>query len=162
VILFTNDYTKVFLAQKGPASVFGRDVDTRESLSRADAIALFDRIWNSTLEREVQQAPRCSTESVVERVFDKAKPRVKKSAEHREFRIANCLFIAQLPLPDECDELWFISSSSPDPRTLYVNFESVPERDEFRHVASQFGWDDQALALELLRDFVRKVCRRNG
>jgi hypothetical protein len=160
MIRFTNEAAKIYLARKGPASVFGRDVDTREALSQPQAVALFDHIWADKLQREVEQAPKCSLESVLERLYESAKSRVKRSTEHREFRTANCLFIAQLPSPMECDELWFVSSSSADPRTLYVNFDTVLERDEFRLVASQHGWDEQELALELLRDFARKDRRR--
>lgn len=110
----------------------------------------------------MQHAPKCSIESVFERLFESAKSRVEPEAEHREFRIANCLFIAQLPSATECDELWFVSSSSADPRTLYVKFDTVAEHDEFSVVASQRGWNEQELALELLRDFVRKDRRRPG
>ena len=42
----TNDHTKVYLAQHGPAKVFGKNVDRRESLDMAEALhELFQRIW---------------------------------------------------------------------------------------------------------------------
>jgi len=160
MLRFTNDSSRIYLARKGPASVFGRDVDTRESLPPSDAIALFNRIWTNQVEREITYAPKCSIESVFERLFESAKPYVELDAEHREFRIANCLFIAQLRNATECDELWFVSSSSADPRTLYVKFNTVADHDEFSLVASQHGWNAHELALELLHDFVRKDRRR--
>ena len=42
-IRFVNDSVKIYLAQKGVPSVFGRDVDVRERLTGAEAMAWFDR-----------------------------------------------------------------------------------------------------------------------
>ena len=44
-IRFDNDFTKQWLARKGPAKVFGKDVDARERFSDPEALAWFDRIW---------------------------------------------------------------------------------------------------------------------
>jgi hypothetical protein len=144
------------MARKGPVSVFGRDVDTREALEDNDAVRLFDSVWDNLLKEEVKNAPICSIDIVLERLFEKARSRVNKSAEHREFRVKSCLFIAQLPCYEECDELWLISSSNPDPRTLYIKFHTVPEREKFEKLAQRLGWDDQELGLQLVRDFMQK------
>src|SRR4051794_33849099 len=58
-IKFDNDYTKRWLARKGPAKVFGKDVDAREQLSDDDAVAWFDRVWTASLQRAVQEASSC-------------------------------------------------------------------------------------------------------
>lgn len=46
-IRFKNDYSKQWLARKGPAKVFGKDVDNRERLKGAEAIAWLDKIWKT-------------------------------------------------------------------------------------------------------------------
>ena len=66
-------------------------MDTREALAPPEASALFDRIWADHLRQAVEEAPKCSIESVFERLWDSAKSWVKRSANHREFRVANCL-----------------------------------------------------------------------
>lgn len=55
-IKFDNDYTKQWLARKGPAKVFGKDVDSRERLTDPQAIDWFDKVWKSSLQQAVEQA----------------------------------------------------------------------------------------------------------
>jgi hypothetical protein len=52
-IRFDNDYSKQWLARKGPAKIFGKDVDRRERLKDGEAIEWFDGIWKATLEAAV-------------------------------------------------------------------------------------------------------------
>src|SRR6185437_15024720 len=51
--------TKQWLARKGPAKIFGKDVDRRERLNDAEAIEWFDGIWKATLEAAVRGASPC-------------------------------------------------------------------------------------------------------
>jgi len=64
-IRFVNDKVKIFLAQKGVPGVFGREVDVREKLSGAEAIAWFDRVWDAQLARV--EVPRGSKQRDVGR-----------------------------------------------------------------------------------------------
>ena len=115
VIRFDNDFTKQWLARKGPAKVFGKDVDTRERLSDPEAVAWFDRIWESNLQRAVEQASPCDIDFVRSKVPHYAQNFIDATSRHREFTFANCLFICQLPDPQTCNQLWFIPSASADP-----------------------------------------------
>lgn len=139
-ITFDNDYTKQWLARKGPAKVFGKDVDRRESLSDDEAIQWFDRIWKSTLESSVVGATPCDIEFVRSKVPHYAQNFINNSAQHREFTLANCFFICQFSDLQTCDQLWFIPSTSGDPRTLYVTFKTVPIKEEFDKLARRLGW----------------------
>ncbi|MBD2256666.1 hypothetical protein [Pseudanabaena sp. FACHB-2040] len=159
-IEFVNDWTKTYMARKGPSKVFGFDVDTRESLDSGQATEHFDKIWEDSLSSLVKHGLPCSPESVRMRLSESASGRVKDSCEHREIKVNGCLFIAQLRTSNECDELWYVSSSSPDPRTLYITFDTVVERKAFEKIADSLGLDDKELGLELVRDFMNKFRNR--
>ena len=83
--------------------------------------------------------------------------------EQRQFRYQEMDFIVQLKQTSENEQeltqLWKIQSGDDHPKTLWVTFDSVEERQEFAAVAHGLGWDDEELGLELLRDFMRKIKR---
>jgi len=156
-----NSSTKVYLAKFGPAKVFGREeVDKREQLSDTEAVAWFDRVWRTRFVSAMDRAQHCELESVLAKVPTASHIFISREAEHRELLVANCLFIAQLVDSDSCDQLWFIPSTSGDPRTLYVKFDTIEERRKFENIAQQLGWKDNELGLQLIRDFVAKIDRR--
>lgn len=161
-VVFTNPKQKRYLARYGPAKIFGRDVDAREALGDSEAESRFDHIWVNGLERAARTGIAVEAESVLGKIPDSAKTYFKRSAEHREFVVSGCLFIAQLPKEGACDQLWFVPSTSGDPRTLYVNFDTVEEREQFGMIASNLGWKDEDLGLQLARDFMRNVGRHGG
>jgi hypothetical protein len=158
-ILFTNQKQKMYLARRGPTKVFGRDVDSRETFSDSEALSRFDSVWSNGLERATRTGEPVEGESVLKKIPDSARIFFRRDAVHREFLESGCLFIAQLTAKDACDQLWFIPSTSGDPRTLYVNFDTVEEREQFGRMASSLGWKDEDLGLQLVRDFMRNVAR---
>src|SRR3954471_11013348 len=109
----------MYLARRGPAKVFGRDVDSREAFSDSEALARFDSVWSNGLERATRTGVLVEGESVLKKISDTARAFFRRDAVHREFLVSGCLFIAQLTSEDACDQLWFIPSTSGDPRTLY-------------------------------------------
>ena len=150
----TNDHTKVFLAQHGPPKVFGKEVDRRERLETAEAIHWFQRIWDGKIEPALKKSTSINADSVLNKVPEQSRTYVNLAADHREFWVSGCLFIAQLVEPQSCDQLWYISSTSGDPRTLYVKFPTVADREKFSEMATRLGWEDEALGLKLVRDFM--------
>jgi hypothetical protein len=152
-IRFVNDNVKTYLAQKGVPSVFGRDVDIREKLSGPEAIAWFDRVWESQLAREVEKSDECDLDFVRSNVLPQTIRWLKPNATYRYVRLANCSFIAQLIDPESCDQLWFILSSSGDPRSLFVKFSTMAEKEAFDKKASELGW-------KILTDFLDTVSRK--
>lgn len=159
---FQNEYSKQWLARKGPAKVFGKDVDRREGLSDDEAIVWFDRLWDSTLRGAVERASACDLVFVRSKVPHYAQGFIDDNATHREFTLGNCLFICQLVDPQTCNQLWFISSTSGDPRTLYVKFDTVPIKEAFENTARDIGWDNpEELAEKILLDFMETTTRRN-
>jgi hypothetical protein len=160
-IRFDNDYTKHWLARKGPPKVFGKDVDARERLSDAEAVVWFDRVWADQLQRAVEHASFCDIDFVRSKVPKNAQHFIDDAASHREFTLANCIFICQLIDPQTCDQLWFIPSASGDPRTLYVKFDSVPVKEAFDNLAKDLGWTKpEELGEKILLDFLESVSRK--
>jgi len=161
-IKFDNDHTKQWLARKGPTKVFGMDVDAREHLTNDEAVAWFDRIWDSHLQRAVENASPCDIDFVRSKVPHYSQNFIDNAARHREFTLANCFFICQLPDLQTCDQLWFIPSASPDPRTLYVKFESVPVKEAFDELARSLGWaKPEELGEKILLDFLESTTRKS-
>ncbi len=160
-ITFSNESSKVFLAKWGPPKVFGIEVDQREALSNPDAVVWFDRIWADRLEEAVRRATPCDLSFVREKVPYKSQGFISDDAKHREFTLANCQFIVQLTDATACDQLWFIPSSSADPRTVYVKFATMEIKREFDAMASKLGWKPEDLGEKLLVDFMETVHRRS-
>ena len=159
---FENDSSKQHLARWGPAKIFGMDVDRREKFNDGEAIVRFDKVWEENLESAVRQASRCDIEFVRTKVAHRAQNFINATAAHREFTLASCLFICQLTDEWTCDQLWFIPSTSGDPRTLYVKFETVPIKEEFDATARRLGWGKPGdLAEKILRDFMESVNRQS-
>src|ERR1700722_4291754 len=95
-ITFSNESSKGFLAKWGPSKVFGMEVDQRERLSDADAVAWFDRFWKNSLEEAVRQASPCDLSFVREKVPYKSQGFINDRAKHREFTLSHCQFIVQM------------------------------------------------------------------
>lgn len=160
-IQFSNESSKIFLAKWGPPKVFGVEVDKRERLPDPDAVAWFDRIWTQSLEDAVRRASSCDLSFVREKVQFKSQGFIKDSAKHREFTLANCQFIVQMTDSTTCDQLWFIPSSSGDPRTVYVKFATLDIKRAFDTLASKLGWKPEELGEKLLLDFMETVERQS-
>ena len=160
-IRFVNDSVKIYLARKGVSSVFGREVDTRERLSESDAIAWFDRVWNSLLAKEVEESDVCDIEFIRCNVSQHSQRWIIADATHKYVRLANCSFICQLTDKESCDQLWFIPSSSGDPRSLFIKSPTVADKEEFDKAAQELGWGPDEMGLKILRDFMDTVKRRN-
>lgn len=160
-INFSNDSTKTWLARKGPVKVFGKDVDKREALSDAKAIEWFDRLWDSTLCSAVRDASPCDIDFVRSKLPFNARGFISEMAKHREFTLAGCQFICQLPEEATCDQLWFIPSTSGDPRTLYVKFQTVPVKEAFDALAMKLGWKPEELGEKILLDFMETVTKKS-
>ena len=159
---FDNESSKKFLARKGPTKVFGKDVDRRERFSDQDAIDWFNDIWSSKLESAAKNASACDIDFVRDKVPLNSRDFINETASHREFTLNNCMFICQLRRSGLWDQLWFIPSTSGDPRTLYVKFETVPIKEEFDQISQKLGWDKpNELGLKILLDFMESVTKVN-
>lgn len=158
IMIYNNRPQKIHLARFGYHPLFGKDVDTREKMSDEEALHRFDRVWERELRDALLKAERCDPEDALRKLHEKEKPYFDKTQEHREFICRDGLFVAQLKsLPSEMYELtqlWFIRSSNVDPRTLFIKFGTMPERNQFRELAEQLGWEDYNLGKQILLDFL--------
>lgn len=155
------DETRARLAKYGPNKLFG-DYDKRQEMPVEQLVRVFNNAWNDSLAAAVQGSAPCRPEEARRRLSDKEARFFDESQEHREFRLhdRNMEFIVQLRRgPEgshEVTQLWHIKSTDSHPKTLFVTFESVEEREAFRELARRLGWHDEALGLALLRDFMGK------
>src|SRR5580704_6504068 len=95
-IVFSNESSKVYNAKWGPSKIFGVEVDQRERLADADAVVWFDRIWENSLQEAVKRADLCDLSFVREKVPYRSQSFIRDGAKHRQFSLANCLFIVQM------------------------------------------------------------------
>lgn len=158
-LTYTNRPQKIRLARYAYNPVFGEDVDVRENMSDADALARFEDVWMSGLaEMVVQTKPSDSSDEALKILSDKEKEFFKRDQQHRVFRYKGGLFVAQLLKSNndkpEVTQLWFGRSSDTDPRTLYIKFPTVHQRDEFEVFAKQLGYIDRDLGRLLLLDLM--------
>ena len=154
--------TKARIVKYGPVRTFV-DYDKRQRMNESEMISVFDQAWNAGLQGAVGRSHPCT--------IDVARPKLKENfrsfldprQEQRQFRYQEMDFIAQLKQisegEQELTQLWKIQSGDDHPKTLWVTFDSIEERQEFAAVAQRLGWNDEELGLELLRDFMRKIQR---
>ena len=127
--------TKCILAKHGANKLFGDDVDARRQLAEIECISLFDKVWLKTLKDEIEMAVVCDSLAASERLTDKQREYFDFDQTHRSFRLLdlNIELIAQIHVTsdrgNELTQLWKVSSSDTQPKTLYVRFETVEERN---------------------------------
>ncbi len=152
--------TKVRTAKSGPVRTFG-DYDKRKAMDDQQLIALFDRAWSAGLEHAVtHDSLPCDYEVARARLKDRQREFLYRDQEHRQFRYQEMEFIAQLKptgkVGKELTQLWKVQSGDDYPKTIFVTFVSVEERQRFGEIAAKLGWHDEQLALSILRDFMAK------
>ena len=78
--------------------------------------------------------------------------------EHRSFHDLKAEFIAQLEKLDSnkyrLTQLWRVTSSDNHPKTLFVNFDSIEEKEQFNELANKLGFNAEQLGLQIIRNFV--------
>lgn len=153
---------KTRIARGGPVRLFG-DWDRRRDMSEDGLAAVFDAAWSQGLEQAVQRGKSAEIDFVRSRLTEKQRPFLHSEAELRVFRFQAIEFVAQIENGDGgqqfLTQLWKIQSGDDHPKTLFVNFDTVQEREQFRELALRHGWNDEELALSLIRDFVDKLSR---
>jgi hypothetical protein len=160
------DQHKIRIAKWGANKLFGDPDKRKNEMNDEQLIKLFDRVWNVTLEHAVLSADVCDANEAYERISAKERNFFDFEQEHRQFRLKdlNVEFIAQLEsLADDeqsLTQLWRISSTDINPKTLYVTFETVEERLRFKEIANSLGWHDDNLGLNLILDFMAKVSKK--
>jgi hypothetical protein len=163
-IVAHNKSMRMYHARFGYNRLFGLDVVKRKAMKDAEAVALFDSVWGNMLGDAVHSAEVISYEEARGLPREKDRSWVDSSQEHRRFRILDGLHVAQLRQVDtntlEMTNLWFIASSNPDPRTVFVTFATLDIRREFEDQAIQHGLEGQAWGEKLLLDWLESVTQK--
>lgn len=163
--IIVEDKTKVIIVKIGPNKLFG-DWDERQKMSDNQRIELFDNIWKAQLKDAINRAVLNSAayrelESAYEKLKDSYQAFFQFDQEHREFQLRGIWFIAQvasLPNNDkELTQLWPIRSTDYDPKVLYIRFDTVEERKQFRDLANFLGHNDEQLGKQLILEFMAKL-----
>jgi hypothetical protein len=149
---------KIRMAKSGANKLFGVDYDVRKNMDSQQLVELFDRVWIGGLKLMVSNAGVIPSEEVTRRLLDKYHTFVDSSQEHRSFHYSKAEFIAQLqPCENnqyKLTQLWRVASSDTYPKTLFVTFSSVEERERFTALAESLGIVDEELGLRLIRNFM--------
>jgi hypothetical protein len=124
-------------------------------------VALFDRAWDAGLERAVaRESLLCEFEVARVRLKVEQRKFLNAKEEQRQFRYQEMEFIVQLKPTGksgkELTQLWKVQSGDDYPKTIFVTFGTVEERQRFKDIADRLGWQDEELALSILRDFMAK------
>jgi len=109
--------------------------------------------------QEVEASDECDLDFVRSNVLPQTQHWLRADATYRYVRLAKCSFIAQLIDPESCDQLWFILSSRGDPRSLFVKFPTLADKEAFVEAAQELGWRPEDLGLKILTDFLNTVSR---
>jgi len=157
-MIIVEDKDKVRIAKSGANKLFEVDYDTRKKMTDSQLIDLFDRVWLDKVQRLVINAEVYEFEEVGRRLLDKYHTFIDPQQEHRGFYYRKAEFISQL-MPQnngqyKLTQLWRVASSDEHPKTLFVNFSTVEERNTFSSLAQSLGIDDEELGLKLVRNFM--------
>lgn len=153
-----SDETKVRITRIGPVRTFG-DFESRQKLNEAELVILFDQKWKLGLGQAVNSSLPCEYEVVRSRLQGKQLNFVDKAQEHRQFRYHNMDFIVQFGQnvdSKELTQLWKVQSGDDHPKTLFVTFDTVAERERFKAIADHLFQNDEVLGLKIIRDFMSK------
>lgn len=160
-IVAKNKSMKTYHARYGYNRLFGADVVQRRALKDDEAVTLFDSVWGDVLSHAVNKAEVISYEEACGLPREKDRSYVDRTQEHRRFRVRDGLHVAQLRQLDdgslELTNLWFISSSNPDPRTLFVTFATLDIRREFEDHALKNGMEGKEWGETLLLTWLESV-----
>lgn len=153
------DDDKIRITKSGANKLFVVEYDERQNMSSEKLIELFDTKWYNIVKELVEEADVCrSHKEVIRRLPDKYHSFIEPEQEHRSFRYRQAEFIVQLqPLDDNqyrLNLLWRVPSSDDHPKTLFVNFSSVEEREQFEKLATSLGINDEKLGFQLQRNFM--------
>jgi hypothetical protein len=138
----------------------------RKSMTDEELIRIFDLVWIKYLNSAVETSDNCEIMEVRKKLPKRYEYYIDDNQEHRTFRLQefNLDFIAQLKrLSDqkhELTQLWFIESRDYSPTCIPIYFANIEEKNHFKRIADELYWDASELALELIRDFMKKVGRR--
>lgn len=151
--------TKARIARIGPVRTFG-DYDSRKKLNDAELAKLFDEKWKLGLRQAVENSLPCEFDVAQSRLQGKQKDFVDPDQEQRQFRFQSMDFIVQFDQQSgddrELTQLWKVQSGDDHPKTLWVTFDTVEERQRFKAIADHLLKHDEALGLEIIRDFMAK------
>lgn len=149
---------KIRMTRIGANKLFEVDRDIRKKMTYRELIELFDKIWWNGLKSEIVNAKVISPEEVRRPLLNVNKPFLDSGQEHRSFYHLGEEFIAQLKQVENSDyklnQLWRVAWSDSPPKTLYITFSSVEERNRFTSLAEGLGTEDEALGLRLIQNFM--------
>jgi len=161
VSIIVEEREKINIAKWGANKLFGDPDKRRKEMTDQELITLFDSVWEDRLRRAIVTASKCQSTEAIERLTPSQRNYFDHKNEHRQFRLndLNVEFVVQLEKTDNSEklnQLWRVSSSDEHPKTLFVTFETVEEKEKFKKLAANLGRQEEELGLELVTDFVKK------
>ena len=155
--IHTDEATKAWIARIGPVRTFG-DYDSRMKFDNSQLSRLFDEKWEAGLRQAVEGSLPCEFDVARSRLQQKQREFVDPNQEQRQFRFQSMDFIVQFRNQSgnakELTQLWKVQSGDDHPKTLWVTFETVSERKRFKAIADHLQKHDDALGLQIIRDFM--------
>jgi hypothetical protein len=162
-----NEAKIAFVKWVGPHKLFApfgvNDPTKRRELDDTEAIKLFDKAYHHhNLDELITNAEVCDHEKAYNRIKANHRKFFDKAAMHREFRYLDLDFIAQIqPQSNEVMQIWPVKDHDPDPRMIFIWFETAQAREHFEQIAKRFHYEKGSdLAKDLIDDFIHKVSRK--
>lgn len=157
-MIHIDDVDKVRIARYGANKIFVIHYDDRKIMDDKELIELFDRAWSNGLNIRIQRAEIIQPEEVERRLLDRYHTYINHEQEHRSFHYSKTEFIVQLEKFSSKEyrltQLWRVASSDSHPKTLFINFDSIEEKEQFDELANKLGFDAEKLGIILIRNFV--------
>lgn len=146
-----------------PNKLFSDDIAVkRETLEEGELVKLFNSIWEKKLKNAAKKASICPAERAIKELTKGQKEYFENNQEHREIFLEeqHLKFIIQLKeLSEEkfqLTQIWYINYPDKNLKTLFINFQTVEEKQQFQRLAEILEFNDEELGKKLILSFIKK------
>lgn len=149
---------KIYFIRPKRYHIFGTDFERRDNMTDDEAVRCFDDVWEREIKNGILNGDVVAPEEALGLLSEQSKHYLNKHHEHRKFKLAEAVFVAQLNASTDGvrihNQLWPVPARNYDTRTLYVTFPTQDERDAWNDLAEQLGYEPEELGLRALRGFL--------
>ncbi len=157
----TNDVhrqQKLYFIRPGRYHLFGTDFEARDSMSEDQALRRFDEVWEAEIKDSLLSGDVIDYEEALGLLGEAARAYCRRGHEHRKFRLAETVFVAQLERQAggySHNQLWAVGGKNFDTRCLFVTFRTQEDRNEWNRLAHSLGFKPEQLGLRALMGFLK-------
>jgi hypothetical protein len=153
-----DDSVKADIARNGANKLFEIDFKIRKDMNEEELVKIFNNAWSSQIKQLIVASEPCHIDEVRRRL-ERVSFFNAKNTEYRAFRHEYADFIVQLTQSSKSNEyylqnIYFVPSSDKNPRALFIEFDTIEEKEKFVALARKRNIKPSVLGLKLIKNFM--------